>query len=344
MSTQGANNARLAKLHAWLARTVEPALDPSLPIVDPHHHLWDRDGYTYLLPEFLADVESGHNVIGSIYCECLSMYRADGPPELAPVGETEFVAGQAAISASGRLGNRRLLQGIIGYADLSLGDRVRPVLEAQAAAAEGRLRGIRYTLGWDPTGSAALHYPTRAGLAADPEVRRALKHMAELGLVFDAWTYFNQLDEVADLAAAMPDLTIVVDHVGGPIGTGHYANKRQEMERTWRAAMVRLAGQPNVHVKLGGLGMRLSGLGLDRLPEPAGSEALAAAWRPYIGHCMENFGAGRCMFESNYPVDKVACSYGVLWNAFKRLAAAASAGERQALFAGTATRVYRIAV
>jgi predicted TIM-barrel fold metal-dependent hydrolase len=343
VSTQGAN-ARLAKLHAWLAQTVEPALDPALPIVDPHHHLWDRDGYTYLLPQFLADVETGHNVVGSLYVECLSMYRAEGPRELAPVGETEFIVGQAALSASGSHGPRRLLQGIIGYADLSLGDRALPVLEAQAAAANGRLRGIRYTLGFDPTGSAPVHYPTCAGLAAHPQVRLGLQHLQHMGLAFDAWTYFNQLDDVADLAAAMPGLTIVVDHVGGPIGVGRYADQREETMRTWRAAMARLARFPNVHVKLGGLGMRLAGLALDKLPAPAGSEELAAAWKPYIGYCIETFGAARCMFESNYPVDKVAGNYAVLWNAFKRLASAASAGERQALFAGTACKVYGIEV
>lgn len=326
---------------AWLGRAVEPALEAGLPIVDPHHHLWDRPGYPYLLPELLADLDSGHDVRATVFVECMSMYRAGATDELRPVGETEFVNGVAAMSASGGYGKARICAGIVGFADLTLGDRVAAVLEAHERAGGGRFRGIRHAAGWDASEQVwNSHTRPPQGLYRDTKFRAGFRRLAERGLVFDAWLYHPQLSDVVDLARAFPSTTIVLDHVGGPIGIGPYAGRSDETLVRWKADIAALAGCPNVVAKLGGLGMKIGLFDFHRRPEPAGSEELAKAWRPWIETCIEAFGVGRCMFESNFPVDKVTCSYTVLWNAFKRLAAGASAAEKAALFSGTARRVY----
>ena len=327
----------------WLALREEAALDPALPIVDPHHHVWDRPGGRYLFDALLQDLGSGHTITATVFVECRSMFRAGGPVEMRPLGETEFVAGIAAMSDSGAYGPARICAGIVGHADLSLGARVRPVLEAQIRAGGGRFRGIRMINAWDAgpgVSSTAVEPPP--GLLADRAFREGFAELAPLGLSFDAWQYHPQLPELIDLARAFPDTTIVLDHVGGPLGIGPYAGKRDEVFARWRHDIIHLAQCPNVVVKLGGLGMKICGFGFSERPLPPSSEDLATAWRPYIEHCIAAFGPARSMFESNFPVDKGSCSYGVLWNAFKRLAAGASAAERADLFSGTATRIYRL--
>jgi L-fuconolactonase len=328
---------------AWLALREEAALDPALPIVDPHHHVWDRPGGRYLFDALRQDLGSGHTITATVFVECRSMYRAAGPVEMRPVGETEFVAGVAAMSESGAYGPTRICAGIVGHADLRLGARVRPVLEALIRAGGGRFRGIRVINAWDAgpgVKSTAIEPPP--GLLADPAFREGFAELAPLGLSFDAWQYHAQIPELIDLARAFPQTTIVLDHVGGPLGIGPYAGKRDEVFARWRQDITLLAQCPNVVVKLGGLGMKICGFGFSELPVPPSSEDLAAAWRPYIEHCISAFGPTRSMFESNFPVDKGSCSYGVLWNAFKRLAAGASDTERADLFSGTATRIYRL--
>jgi L-fuconolactonase len=328
---------------AWLQRVNEPAIEPDLPIVDPHHHLWDRPGYPYLLNELLGDIGSGHNVRATVFVECMSMYRMDAAVEMRPVGETEFVNGIAAMSASGGYGAARVCAGIVGFADLTLGDRVVPVLEAHVRAGNGRFRGIRHAAGWDASDEVwTSHTRPHEGLYRSDAFRAGFAHLARHRLVFDAWLYHPQLGDVVDLARAFPDTTIVLDHVGGPIGIGPYAGRTDETFARWTADIAALARCPNVVVKLGGLGMKIGVFDFHRRSEPVGSDVLAEAWRPWIETCIEAFSANRCMFESNFPVDKVTCSYAVLWNAFKRLAAGASATEKAALFAGTATRVYRL--
>lgn len=330
----------------WLKGHREEALEPDLPIVDPHHHLWDR-GAPYLLPEFLTDIGSGHNIRASVFVQCDAMYRADGDPDFAPVGETEFVNGIAAMSASGAYSPARICAGIVGFAELRLGERVDRVLEAHMRAAGERFKGIRGRSVWDrdPTiKGSSQDFPE--GLLLDSAFRQGYACLSRYGLSFDSWLFHPQIPELADLAGKFPDTPVILDHIGVPLAIGAYAGKTQAVFADWRRNLVELARRPNVAVKLGGLAMHLFGFDLDSAhrPKPASSEELATAWRPYVETCIDLFGVERCMFESNFPVDKRGVSYAVLWNAFKRLAAGFSAAEKAALFKGTACRVYRLTV
>ena len=327
----------------WLALTQEEILEPELPICDPHHHLWDRPDQRYLLPDFLADTGSGHRIESTVFLECGAFYRDQGPEALRPVGEAEFVRGVAAMSASGRYGPTRVAAAFVGFADLSLGDAAEAVLTALVEAGGGRFRGVRHSAARDPGFViAGSHGRPPEGLYGDRSFREGFACLGRLGLAFDAWVYHPQIPEVADLARSFPEQPILLNHVGGPIGIAPYAGRREEVFEQWRAAVRDLSACPNVYVKLGGLGSKRAGFGWHERPQPPSSEDLAAAWRPYVETCIEAFGPERCMFESNFPVDKASCSYAVLWNAFKRLAAGASADEKAALFRGTAMRFYRI--
>jgi predicted TIM-barrel fold metal-dependent hydrolase len=327
----------------WLALRREETIDPERPIVDAHHHLWDRGGQRYMIEEITGDIASGHNIVATVYVDCRSMYRAAGPEALRPVGEVEFANGVAAMSASGGYGSAALCAGIVGHANLLLGEAARAVLEAEIAAGNGRFRGIRHASAWDADASIGGTYSTRPkGLLLDTTFRRGFACLAPLGLSFDAWLFHPQIGELTDLARAFPDTRIVLDHCGGPIGVGSYANRRQEIFPVWQAQVREIAKCPNVVVKLGGLAMRLLGYDFHERPIPPSSEDAAAAWRPYIESCIEAFGPGRCMFESNFPPDKGQCSYQVIFNAFKRIAAPYSEAEKTALFQKTATDFYRL--
>jgi predicted TIM-barrel fold metal-dependent hydrolase len=344
----------------------EAILEPDLPIVDPHHHLWDRryyatppstsggpahpfitaiaDARRYLLDELLADTGSGHNVRATVFVECGAMYRADGPVELRSVGETEFVNGVAAMSASGTYGETRACAGIVSKADLMLGDAVKPVLEAHVQAGGGRFKGIRNSASFEAD-KEVLGPLNRVeeGLYLDATFRKGFAHLAPMGLSFDAWLLEPQLPDVIDLARAFPETAIVLDHVGTPLGRASFAGRLNERFPVWRDNIHELAKSPNVAVKLGGLAMAFCNFP-SFLAEPrAPSEQLAREWAPYIETCIAALGPERCMFESNFPVDMGSCTYPVLWNAFKRIAAGYSADEKTALFSGTATRVYRLA-
>ena len=328
----------------WLARHTEEILEPDLPIVDPHHHLWERPGYRYLFPELLADIGSGHKIEATLFEQANSMYRASGPEELKSLGETEFVSGVAAMSDSGRYGPTRCVAGIVGYVDLRLGSRAKGLLEKHMAVSDGRLRGVRNGSTWsdDPVhktfGNAA-----GPGLYLDKNFREGFAALAALDLAFDAWLFQTQLGDVIDLAAAFPQARIVLNHVGGPVAIGPYAGKREEAFGAWRAQIEKFASYPNTYVKLGGLGMKMIGFDFFERPEPPSSQDLEKAWRPYIETCIAAFGPQRAMFESNFPVDKGTCSYQVLWNAFKRIAAGHSRDEKLALFGGAARKAYRLA-
>jgi predicted TIM-barrel fold metal-dependent hydrolase len=329
---------------AWLARRPpEPVLEPDLPIIDTHHHLWDRAGHRYFLDEYLADARTGHNLVASVFMECDSMYRAAGPEELRPVGETEFVAGIAAMSDSGRYGPVRVAAGIVGFADLTLGDRVEAVLEAHLRAGGGRFRGVRHSAAWDASDVIGnSRTATGPHLLMQADFRAGLRRLAALGLSLDAWAFHPQLADVVDLARSVPDARIVMGHVGGPLGYGPYTGKRDEVFARWKAGVTELARCDNVVMKLGGMMMRLAAADYRTLPAPPTSAELAALWGPYIETCIELFGANRCLFESNFPVDKMGIGWAALWNALKRIAAGASADEKRAMFAGTARRVYRL--
>ena len=334
---------------AWLALGAEEALEPELPICDPHHHLWDhRQGSgvvspRYLLDEFLADLDCGHNVVSTVFIECGTMFDASAEPAFAPVGETEFANGIAAMSASGRYGPTRIGAGLVGTAYLTDGDAVAAVLDRHLEVAGRRLRGIRQAAAWHESAAIPNHRTEPApGLYLDPMFRAGFAHLAPRGLSYEGWCYHTQLPELVDLARAFPATIIILDHFGGPLGIGPYAGRGDEVFAEWRTAVEPLAGCPNVHAKLGGLGMEVNGYGWHERDRPPSSAELAEANRRYHEQAIELFGAERCMFESNFPVDRLSSGYGAAWNAFKRISAGCSADERAALFHDTAARVYRL--
>jgi len=338
----------------------ESVIEPDLPIIDPHHHLWDLRALVGAFPEplhpfietvglsahytfdqFLADIGSGHRIIGTVFMECGAFYDASRGEALKVVGEVEFVRGVAAQGASGLYGASRPCAGIVGHADLRLGAKAGEVLDAQAEAGGARFKGIRHAGAWDADPSVlgpAFHHPE--GLYRDAAFREGFAELGKRGLTFDAWVLEPQLGDVIDLARAFPDQPIVLDHCGTPLGTASYAGKLDEHFGRWRASIRELAECENVVVKLGGLAMSFCGMPPEGPTESVPSEELARMWRPYVETCIEAFGTDRAMFESNYPVDKWAGSYATLWNALKRLASGASQDEKHALFAGTAARVY----
>ncbi|MDA1127812.1 MAG: amidohydrolase family protein [Chloroflexi bacterium] len=331
----------------WLALTDEPTLEPEIPICDPHHHFWDfRSRSTpyqrYLIHELNADIYSGHNVRSTVFVEAHSMYRPDGPEELRPVGEVEFVQGLAAASASGIYGPSRAAAAIVGHADLKLADKVRPALDALAAASPNRFRGIRHNVSWNP--DSIFENRETEGILADGRFREGAKVLVQMGLSLDMMLSFPQLPELADFANAVPDLPIILNHIGGGNRVGIYAGKDAEVLAEWQAGMAAVAACSNVTVKLGGLGMPRWGFGWHTREIPIGSEELAEAMSPWLTYCIEKFGPDRCMFESNFPPDKVSFSYNVMCNAFKLLSKSYSDSERAAMFHDTAVRVYRIDV
>lgn len=323
---------------AWLALTKEEPIGPDLPICDPHHHLWDRPNSRYLLDDLMADLGGGHRVVSTVFVECSAMYRQGGPPELRPVGETEFVETVAKVAP----GPVAVAAGIVAHADLTLGARVAEVLEAHLAASPTRFRGIRHSAAWDASPAIGGYMSPPPGLLLDTRFREGFACLGRYGLTFDAWLYHTQLPELADLARAFPDVTIILDHIGGPLHIGPYAGQRDAVFQAWQRGIAGLASCPNVVVKLGGLGMAIGGFGWQDRPAPPGSAELAQAMAPYYLWCIEQFGVDRCMFESNFPVDRRSYSYTVLWNAFKRITQGFSAQERAALFYDTATRMYRL--
>ncbi len=342
-TTQQAASPYLPVREDWLDTHHEAILEPDLPIVDPHHHLWDRPTWRYMPDDLFADVKSGHNVIATVYVQARAFHRAGGDEDLRPVGETEFVNGTAALGASGVYGPHLVCAGIVGHANLRLGAGVERVLHAHIRAGGDRFRGIRHIVAWDSDDSLLNPgNPAPSGLLADAKFREGFAKLAPNGLSFDAWLYHPQIDEVTDLARAFPGTSIILNHVGGPLGIGRFAGKHAEVFPGWAASIKKLAACPNVSVKLGGIGMRINGFGFEHAAKAPSSDMLVAAWKPYIDTCITAFGAERCMFESNFPVDKGSYSYPVFWNACKKLAAGASASEKDALFRGTAARVYRL--
>ena len=344
----------------------ETILEPQLPIIDAHHHLWDRRAHLlrnqpprrphgfnnvnqqaprYLLDELLTDLGRGHNIQATVYVECGAFFRADGPAELCVVGETEFVNGVAAMSASGLYGAVRACAAIVGRADLTLGPRIREVLESHLRAGGNRFRGIRQIGAWDPEPAVLGHLAgLPPGLYRDARFRAGFAELEPLGLSFDAWLLEPQLSDLADLARAFPVTQIILDHLGTPVGIASYEGQREQRFPKWRDSIRALAELPNVAVKLGGLGMVFPGFPSFMAGVPCTSAQLAEQWRPYVETCIDAFGVHRAMFESNFPVDFCTCSYDVLWNTFKRLTSGCSPEEKAALFGGTAARIYRLAL
>ena len=292
------------------------------------------------MPELAADLSSGHNIVATVYAECHSMYRSRGAKEQRSLGETEFVRGQAAMSASGGFGAAQACDVMFGNVDLMLGGAVEPLIEQHLDASGGRFRGVRLSSGWhadEKIGNVA----TEPQLLINPRIKEAVGVIERMGMSLDCWLYHTQLDEVAQLADAYPELTIILNHVGTPILGGPYRGKTDEVFSEWKAAIHRISQRENVFVKLGALPIRMPGYEGDRSLPPSSIE-VAAAWRPWMQTCIEAFGPGRSMYESNFPVQKRWCSYQVCWNAFKRISADASESEKSDLFAGAAARAYSI--
>ncbi|MED5225928.1 MAG: amidohydrolase family protein [Pseudomonadota bacterium] len=327
----------------WLSQLKEKIIEPELPIIDPHHHLWDMRGNRYLLDELIEDLGSGHNVVATVFLECAAMYRYEGPPQMRPIGETEFVNGIAAMAASGNYGKTKICAGIVGFADLTLGASVIEVLEAQINAGGGKFKGIRYGAGFDKSDVINnSHTNPPPGLYGTHKFREGFAKLADYSLSFEAWLYHTQIDEVSMLADAFPDQNIVLNHFGGPIGIGPYENKRAEVFANWKKSILNLSKRANVYVKLGGLGMVLNGYQFENRQIPPNSNELANEWRPFFETTIEAFGPDRCMFESNFPVDKVTSTYAVYWNTFKRLVSHATKDDKRYLFHDTAKNFYRL--
>ncbi len=328
---------------AWHRSWVEDIIEPALPIIDAHHHLWDLPRGPYLGDDYMGDLLAGHNVVATIYAECTEAYRADGAPALRSVGETEFVARTARAQDAAHPDGPRMALGIVGRVDMENGAAVREALEAHIAAGDGRFRGVRFSTAWDP--DPAIRSTIRTPpprLLYDKQVREGIACLASLGLVLDNWVYHHQLQDVADLAKALPDARIVLDHVGGPLRIGDYANRKEAVYADWLKGIQAVAEQPNVTLKVGGLGMHTIGFDFASRSRAPSSEDLAAAWRPFVEPCIETFGTDRIIFESNFPVDGASASYAVLWNAYKRLVAGASPAEKQAMFHDNAARIYNL--
>lgn len=325
---------------AWLARaTPEPVLEPDLPIVDAHHHFWESRPWPYGIDDYRADAGLGHDVGQSICVEGGSFHRTTGPIALRGVGEVEAVRAASAC-ASGR---PRVAAAIVAAADPTATGDFDLVLDALDAAGGGRLSGIRYSVASHPDPSYRGRFAARPpGLLSAPEVARVAAMLGERGLLFETWLLQHQIGEAERLAAACPTTTIVIDHLGGPLGAGRY-REDPDAAAAWRESLARLAERPNVRLKLGGLGMVSLGARFREQATPPSSETLAASWACRILPAISLFGPERCMFESNFPVDRGQTGWVALWNAFKRVVAHLPLSARCDLFAGTARRTYRLA-
>ena len=331
----------------WLALNPETTLEPDIPICDPHHHFWVQrpepvDYQQYLLDDLAGDINSGHNVRSTVFVEARSQYRTEGPEEMRSVGEVEFVQAIADDSATGRLGPGRAAAAIIGRADLKLGDAVKPVLEALQAASPNRFSGIRHSVGWSP--HPDLEDREVEGCLGRDDYRAGAKVLSDMGLVLENSLYFPQMADLAAFARSAPDLTIVLNHIGGMCRIGPYANRDDEVMAEWRKGIDETADCPNIVMKLGGIGMPRIGFDWHTREKPVSSEEVAESVGPWMNYIIEKYGPNRCMFESNFPVDKVSFSYNVMYNAFKRMSSGYSASERADLFHDTAARVYSINV
>lgn len=333
--------------YAWdedfLASRTEEAIEPDLPIIDPHHHLWDAPGLQpYLVPQLHEDTGGGHNVVATVFIDCMWDYRTDGPEELRSLGETERAA--AAAREAAEAGGAKI-GGIVSFVRMDLGAEAGPILDQHIAAGDGLFRGIRHATAYDEDREVGrTHSHPHPGMMLEPVFADGVRELAKRGLSFDAWLYHHQIAELPTLARAVPEATIVLDHLGGPLGIGPYAGKRDEIMKQWRVDMAEVASCENVTVKLGGIGMERYGLGFEKQPVIPSSDDLVAAWGDYIRYTIDTFGPQRCMFESNFPVDRQGTNYGILWNAFKKMSADYTAEERAALFEGTARRVYKVTV
>ena len=331
--------------NSWLSQVEEEIIDPQRPIIDPHHHLWQnkKNVPDYALDDLWADTASGHNIVGTVFIECSTDYRKIGPERMRCVGETDYVAAAAEVSLRKAGRSQPPILGIVSHADLCLGVDVSEVLDAHRIAANGLLRGIRHSAAYYPDPPAVDRYAGRTEhLLLRKDFRQGFAELAPVGLTFDAWLLHPQIRELTDLARAFPDTIIIFDHFGGPLGIGPHKGKQAEIFLQWKRDVSELARCKNVVAKLGGLAMMINGWGWDTRDRPATSDEIVAAHEGYFLHMIDCFGPARCMFESNFPVDKESVSYGVLWNAFKKIAKRFTDDEKNAMFRSNAERIYRL--
>ncbi|MBM3345232.1 MAG: amidohydrolase [Betaproteobacteria bacterium] len=329
----------------WLDQVREEPIDPAYPVIDPHHHIWPtnpRRGYIYLIDDLVRDLTAGHNVRASVFIQCSTMYRQSGSEHLKPIGETEWVNGIAEQYAKANPSGPAIMAGIVGHCNLA-GDRVDEVLETHMAAAPKRFRGIRHVCTWtDDVEVLKTTVAYQKDLLIDPAFRRGFARLQKYGLSFDSWIFHPQLPHLADLARAHPGIPIVINHLGAPLGQGTFAARKDEVFAEWRQSIDALAACPNVHMKLGGSAMPLFGFAWDSHPKPPSSDELIRAARHFYDYAIEKFSPSRCMFESNFPVDKEQCAYIPLWNSFKKMTANFSKAEKADMLYNTARRFYRL--
>ena len=337
-----------SKNDIWLSKTKEVALEPSLPICDSHHHLWEFKNEfiqpKYLIDDYIADINSGHNIKKTIFIECGSMLRKDGPNHLKYIGETEFANGIAAMSSSGKYGKTRVASGIVSSAPLLENNKkLLEVLNGHIMCAGKRFKGIRY--------QAAMHknklvYNSRVnppdGIYNCQIFRDNFKELYKLKLSFEAWCYHTQLNDLYDLAKSFPKTIIILNHFGGPIGIGPFKNKNKEVFDDWRISIKKLAQLKNIYIKLGGLAMDINGFEWHKKKNAPSSIEYVKKTYKYYETAIETFGINRCMFESNFPVDKKSISYVNLWNSFKIMTRGYSINEKNKLFYKNACKIYKL--
>ena len=325
----------------WLNKHQEEALEPSREICDAHHHLWDYPDSRYLADDYIKDISSGHNITSTVYVECGSKYREEGPDFLRSVGEVDFVIDSVTSFNGNNSSSTRICNAIVGYANLT--DKNSTKTLDELIDASNLLVGVRHASAWDKNKNIknAHTHPVEM-LFGNSDFKRGFAELEKRNLSFDAWLYHPQIPELTELARNFPNQVIVLDHLGGPVGIGPYAGKRKEIFQSWKKNIRCLAAYPNVFAKLGGLLMSLSGFGLHKRNKPPTSTEIATLTRDYYLFMIDTFGPTRCMFESNFPMDKVSCSYNVLWNSFKKITHALSENDKESLYKKTAQKVYKI--
>jgi len=331
----------------WLNLNIEKAIEPELKICDPHHHLWDYKKETiqptYLLPEILEDINSGHNIVSTVFIECGAMYNPSDPIEKQIINETEFVNGIAAMSHSGLYGKTKIAAGIVGSAPLLIGDKVASILDKHLSIAPERFKGIRSQAAMHSDGTIpATRTRPPEGVYINDKFQEGFNHLASRNLSFEAWCYHPQIPQLIDLAKKFPNTIIILNHFGGPLGIGSFENKEKETYEFWKKNIEELSKCENVQAKLGGIAMEINGFNWHKQNTPPSGNELINRTKDYYETTLEFFGTNRCMFESNFPVDKLSCSYVNLWNGFKNLTKNYSENERAKLFHDNATRIYKI--
>jgi len=323
----------------------EKILDPDIPIVDSHHHLFDLPNNRYLIDEYLDDVDAGHNIIASIYCETQSFKRKDGPEWMRPLGEVEFANGVGAMTASGHYGDCQVCAGIIGHANMTFGSKIGELLDASLSIAPNRFRGVRHvTLDYpdDRPFKYIMTYKPPSGILETEGFPLALAELDKRGLTFDVAVFDPGLPRITELVDQFPNLTFVLNHLGIAIGVDMNADEKAEVFKRWSADLKMLAERPNVVCKIGGLGMPNWGFGFENRMDEVTYLELAKAWQPFVETGIEAFGPNRCMLESNFPPDGRSAGFVPVWNAYKYILRGYSVSEKTSLFSQTASRIYRL--